>query len=78
MAWLGLSSGNLGLTECTEQELAGWLARLQPAEILFDRERMPPSLQQLLTQSRGVAMTSRPSWQFDAGLGLRKLCDQLA
>ena len=77
LAWLGLSSGNLGLTECTEQELAGWLARLQPAEILFDRERMPPSLQQLLTQSRGVAMTSRPSWQFDAGLGLRKLCDQL-
>ena len=77
LAWLGLSSGNLGLTECTERELAGWLARLQPAEILFDRERMPPSLQPLLTQGRGVAMTSRPSWQFDSGLGLRKLCDQL-
>ncbi|MFN4265432.1 MAG: DNA mismatch repair protein MutS [Aquabacterium sp.] len=77
LAWLGLSSGNLGLTECTERELGGWLARLQPAEILFDRDRMPPSLQALLTQGRGVAMTSRPSWQFDSGLGLRKLCDQL-
>ncbi len=77
LAWLGLSSGNLGLTECTERELAGWLARLQPAEILFDRDRIPPALQPLLTQGRGVAMTSRPTWQFDAGLGLRKLCDQL-
>jgi hypothetical protein len=26
-----------------ERELAGWLARLQPAEILFDRERIPPA-----------------------------------
>lgn len=77
LAWLGLSSGNLGLTECTERELAGWLARLQPAEILFDRDRIPPALQPLLTQGRGVAMTSRPTWQFDSGLGLRKLCDQL-
>ncbi|MDE2075818.1 MAG: DNA mismatch repair protein MutS [Burkholderiales bacterium] len=78
LAWLGLSSGQLGLTECTERELAGWLARLQPAEILFDRDRMPPSLQPLLTQGRGgVAMTSRPNWQFDSGLGMRKLCEQL-
>ncbi len=25
LAWLGLSSGELGLTECSEQELPGWL-----------------------------------------------------
>ncbi len=78
LAWLGLSSGKLGLTECTERELGGWLARLQPAEILFDRERIPPTLQPLLMQgTRSVAMTSRPGWQFDAGLGARKLCEQL-
>lgn len=78
LAWLGLSSGKLGATECTERELASWLARLQPAEILFDREKVPSSLQPLLTQStRSVAMTSRPTWQFDSGLGLRKLCEQL-
>ncbi len=77
LAWLGLSSGKLGLTECTERDLPSWLARLQPAEVLFDRERVPPSLQPFLTAGRGVAMTSRPSWQFDAGLGLRKLCEQL-
>jgi DNA mismatch repair protein MutS len=77
LAWLGLSSGRLGLTECTERELAGWLARLQPAEILFDRERTPATLQPMLVAGRGVALTARPTWQFEANLGLRKLCEQL-
>ncbi|MFY9460271.1 DNA mismatch repair protein MutS [uncultured Aquabacterium sp.] len=88
LAWVGLSSGKLGLTECTVRELVGWLARLQPAEILYDRERVPPALLPLLSAGgasggasgggpRGVALTSRPTWQFDAGLGLRKLCEQL-
>ena len=88
LAWVGLSSGKLGLTECTARELVGWLARLQPAEILYDRERVPPALLPLLSAGgasggasgggpRGVALTSRPTWQFDAGLGLRKLCEQL-
>src|SRR5512139_1022805 len=36
LAWLALSSGQLGLTECGERDLPGWLARLDPAEILFD------------------------------------------
>jgi len=84
LAWVGLSSGKLGLTECNARELVGWLARLQPAEILYDRERVPPALLPLLNAGgaagggpRGVALTSRPTWQFDAGLGLRKLCEQL-
>ena len=83
LAWLGLSSGKLGLTECLARDVGGWLARLQPAEILYDRERVPLALQPLLSAgassggARGVALTSRPSWQFEAGLGLRKLCEQL-
>ena len=77
LAWLGLASGRLGLTECAEHELAGWLARLQPAEILFDRERTPATLQAWLSSPKGVAMTARPTWQFESGLGLRKLCEQL-
>ena len=36
LAWLTLSSGELGLAECREAELPGWLARLAPAEILHD------------------------------------------
>ncbi|TDM06910.1 MAG: hypothetical protein C4K60_17025 [Ideonella sp. MAG2] len=72
LAWLGLASGQLGLAECGERELGSWLARLAPAEVLIDREEQPAALRQLK-----AARTQRPAWQFDAGLGLRKLCDQL-
>ena len=73
LAWLALSSGQLGLTECGERELAGWLARLDPAEILVaDRDSLPAALRQ-----GRAALTQRPAWQFDSALGLRKLCEQL-
>ncbi len=72
LAWLALSSGELGLTECSEPELAAWLARLAPAEVLVDREQVPAAL-----QGARVTITHRPAWQFDTALGLRKLCEQL-
>ena len=72
LAWLALASGELGLSECSEGELAAWLARLAPAEVLADRERAPAALQQARTN-----VTHRPAWQFDAALGARKLCEQL-
>ncbi|MEO7008490.1 MAG: DNA mismatch repair protein MutS, partial [Caldimonas sp.] len=72
LAWLALSSGALGLAECSERELAGWLARLAPAEVLVDRERIPAAVEGLR-----AAVTHRPTWQFDADLGARKLCAQL-
>jgi DNA mismatch repair protein MutS len=73
LAWLGLSSGQLGLTECSERELAAWLARLSPAEILHDGSALPEALQQAR-----AAKTPRPEWAFDSALGERKLCAQLA
>ena len=72
LAWLGLSSGQLGLTECSERELPSWLARLAPAEILHDGSELPPAI----AQAR-AARTARPPWQFDAALGDRKLRQQL-
>ena len=72
LAWLGLASGQLGLAECSERELAGWLSRLSPAELLVDRDELPAAVLQCR-----AARTQRPSWQFDSGLGLRKLCEQL-
>ena len=72
LAWLGLSSGELGLSECSDQELAGWLARLNVAEVLVDRDHVPPAL-----AATRCAITHRPEWQFDAALGARKLCEQL-
>jgi len=72
LAWLGLASGQLGVTECREADLAAWLARLDPAEILHDGGELPEALR----QARG-ARTARPPWQFDSALGERKLRDQL-
>jgi DNA mismatch repair protein MutS len=73
LAWLGLSSGRLGLTECTERELPAWLARLAPAELLCaQRDALPAAV-----HTTGAALTERPAWQFDAALGVRKLCEQL-
>jgi DNA mismatch repair protein MutS len=73
LAWLALASGTLGLSECGERELPGWLARLGPAEILFDGGGTLP---EALAQAR-AARTPRPAWQFDAALGERKLREQL-
>ncbi|EWS59631.1 DNA mismatch repair protein MutS [Methylibium sp. T29-B] len=75
LAWLGLSSGTLGLSECGERELAGWLARLGPAEVLVD-DRDDAALTAALSTTR-TALTRRPAWQFDTALGRRKLCEQL-
>ncbi len=72
LAWLALTSGELGLAECSEAELGAWLARLNPAEVLVDRDHVPAALRTLRT-----AVTHRPAWQFDTALGLRKLCEQL-
>ena len=72
LAWLGLSNGQLGLTECNERELPAWLSRLNAAEALVDRDATPAAL-----AGTRIAVTPRPSWQFDAALGERKLCEQL-
>jgi DNA mismatch repair protein MutS len=70
----GLSSGQLGLTECSERELPAWLARLAPAEILHDgSERAPPAA---AGQRARRAPRGRPG-SSTAALGLRKLCTQL-
>jgi DNA mismatch repair protein MutS len=72
LAWLALAGGQLGLTECSERELPGWLARLAPAELLHDGGPLPDAAAALR-----AAKTARPAWQFDAALGQRKLCEQL-
>ncbi|MBC8056352.1 MAG: DNA mismatch repair protein MutS [Rhizobiales bacterium] len=72
LAWLALTSGELGMSECDESELSTWLARLAPAEVLVDRDNVPAALLQA-----PATVTHRPAWQFDAALGARKLCEQL-
>jgi DNA mismatch repair protein MutS len=72
LAWLSLTQGEIGLAECSDLELPGWLARLSPAEVLVDREQQPGGV-----MKARFPVTNRPGWQFDAALGQRKLCEQL-
>jgi len=73
LAWLSLTQGEIGLAECSDVELPAWLARLSPAEVLVNREQQPAGV-----MKARFPVTNRPSWQFDATLGQRKLCEQLA
>jgi DNA mismatch repair protein MutS len=72
LAWLSITQGQLGLAQCNEREVPSWLARLNPAEVLVDRERVPAAV-----QASKSPITHRPGWQFDRALGERKLCEQL-
>ncbi len=73
LAWLDVAAGQLGICECGDGELPAWLARLEPAEILADRDQSPA----VLNDVGSALLTYRPAWQFDAALGERKLCEQL-
>ena len=81
LAWMSVTQGLVHLAECAQDELADWLARIAPSELLHAAgisERLRGHLQEL--QSGGqlsCPLASRPDWQFDAGLGERRLLQQL-
>ena len=72
LAWTALSNGEIGLAECDGAELAGWIARLAPAELLV-HDDLPEGACDTAT----LSLTRRPEWQFDSDLGVRKLLAQL-
>nr|HET7857586.1 DNA mismatch repair protein MutS [Caldimonas sp.] len=72
LAWTALSNGEIHLAECSDDELAGWLARIAPAEVVADRELPAGSV-----DAQQTTLTRRPPWQFDAALGERTLCARL-
>jgi DNA mismatch repair protein MutS len=72
LAWLALSSGELGLSECDDAQLGSALSRLNAAEVLVQDDPLPVAVNQST-----ALLTRRPTWQFDTDLGRRKLCEQL-
>ncbi|MDE2323844.1 MAG: DNA mismatch repair protein MutS, partial [Betaproteobacteria bacterium] len=88
LAWLVLASGALRLAECAADELDTWLARIQPAEVLWPQDLpLPAVLQAMLpgmaagtdtpSHPSGAMLSPRAPWQFDASAGLDKLRRQL-
>jgi DNA mismatch repair protein MutS len=79
LAWLSVTQGALQLAECAGDEVEAWVARIAPSELLHSGDVTPAFRQRLAAMrfSNGMPLTERPAFQFDAGLGLRKLLEQL-
>ncbi|MDB5875276.1 MAG: mutS, partial [Ramlibacter sp.] len=79
LAWLSVTQGALQLAECAADELETWVARIGPSELLFSADVTPAFEQRLkaVRFSTPMSLTQRPEWQFESGLGLRKLMEQL-
>jgi DNA mismatch repair protein MutS len=84
LAWMSVTQGIVMLAQCATDELAEWIARIAPGEVLYSAEVTPAfegSIRALVAQplpngQRPVAVV-RPAWAFDPGLGERKLLEQL-
>ena len=79
LAWLSLTQGVVQLAECVLDDLASWVQRIGPGELLFSAGSTPAfeaRLRASLANSQCV-MVTRPEWQFDAALGQRNLLAQL-
>ena len=82
LAWLSVTQGVVHLAECTHEELADWIDRIGPAELLASAgmtQSFEERLRQIRAQHRGagLSLALRPDFQFDAGLGQRKLQEQM-
>jgi DNA mismatch repair protein MutS len=81
LAWLSVTQGVVHLAECAQDELADWIDRISPSELLASAGMTPTfeqKLRSLKTAGRGSwSFAMRPDFQFDAGLGQRKLLEQL-
>ena len=82
LAWLSVTQGVIHLAECAHDELADWIDRIGPAELLASAgmtQAFEDRLRQIRSQHRGagLSLALRPDFQFDAGLGQRKLQEQM-
>ena len=79
LAWLSLTQGEVHLAECSPDELAEWVARISPGELLFSAGATPAFEARLrgLQAPAAMSLTVRPDWQFDPALGERTLLKQL-
>jgi len=81
LAWMSVTQGRIHLAECAQDELGEWLARIGPSEVIYSAgvtERFEQGLF-ALKHSGAIAcpLSPRPDWQFNTGLGERKLLELL-
>jgi DNA mismatch repair protein MutS len=64
LAWVELSTGRFALCGVSRTEFADEIARLDPAEVLISELHLDAPWARTLRQHPGLAVTSRPSWDF--------------
>jgi DNA mismatch repair protein MutS len=64
LSWVELSTGRFSLTGLMRHELMDELARLNPAEILISELSLDAPWVRALRSQSGIALTIRPSWDF--------------
>jgi DNA mismatch repair protein MutS len=79
LAWLSVMQGEVHLAECAPDELAGWITRIAPSELLFSADVTTKFEANLKNAQQNSSLkfnlTRRAEWQFDAALGQRKLLE---
>jgi DNA mismatch repair protein MutS len=76
LAWVELSTGRFSLTGLMRHELADEMARLNPAETLVSELSLDAPWLRALRTSSGLAVTIRPSWDFQAEEARKTLYQQ--
>lgn len=74
LAWLSVTQGVVHLAQCASDELAAWVARIAPSEVICSQAL---TREQMASLQLSCPHTQRPDWQFDTALGQRKLLEQL-
>ncbi|MGC8640605.1 MAG: DNA mismatch repair protein MutS [Isosphaeraceae bacterium] len=76
LAWIELSTGRFSLTGVMRHELADEIARLNPAETLVSELSLDAPWLKALRASSGLAVTVRPSWDFQPEEARKTLYEQ--
>lgn len=79
LAWLSVTQGVVHLAECAVDDLANWVLRVGPGELIFSAGATPAFEARLraIPVTTPLSISVRPDWQFDAGLGQRTLTQHL-
>jgi len=79
IAWMSLTQSDIKLTECAPDDLRDWISRVAPGELIVSAGVTPRFEADIRSAAEpdGLALTVRPDWQFDCGLGLRTLTEHL-
>lgn len=79
LAWLSVTQGVVFLAECAPDEVTDWVGRVAPSELAYSAGVTTTFEERLKRLRNGTAvfLTARPEWQFDSGLGQKKLLDAL-